>query len=163
MDWFIADTHFSHKNILAYEADNRPYDTIEEHDADLVLKWNSVVKPDDKVYLVGDVAFSSAQHFLGQLNGKIIVVLGNHDYPNKVPNMLQFDHVKVAGAIEYKGGIITHIPVHESQLDRFTFNIHGHLHSLSIEDPRYICVSAEHNYLYPISWTVLEEHVKRLT
>ena len=47
--------------------------------------------------------------------------------------------------IDYKKEyILTHCPIHSSQLDyRYSYNIHGHVHSNSIDDARYINVSAE--------------------
>jgi len=51
--------------------------------------------------------------------------------------------------------------VHESQMHRYTKNIHGHMHSKSIPDPRYVCVSAEHTGLAPILMsTVLMEELR---
>lgn len=52
--------------------------------------------------------------------------------------------------------ILTHVPVHPNQLEhRFQKNIHGHMHSKKLEDPRYVCVSLEHTGLAP----VLLQHV----
>jgi calcineurin-like phosphoesterase family protein len=157
-DFFIADTHLGHKNIINFESrfregKLRDFATIEEHDEFLIKNWNNTVGVNDKVYLVGDVAFSSRQDLLARLSGSIVIVLGNHDYMNKIPAMLEHEHVKVCGSVEYKGGIISHIPVHTSQLERWDFNIHGHLHEDVVEDDgRYICVSAEHTDFTPISW-----------
>lgn len=163
-DWFIADTHFSHKNILAFEPEGRPFDTVEEHDQEIISRWNSVVNHNDRVFLLGDVAFSSAFYHLLFLNGRsIVIVLGNHDYPNKIKQILDTDpRITVCGCLQYKGGILTHIPIHESQLNRYKFNMHGHLHSDIIDDPRYICVSAEQSYLYPIDWDTLKVHIDKL-
>ena len=51
----IADTHFGHKRVIEFEAAARPFATVEEHDAELVRRWNAVVKPKDTVWHVGDV------------------------------------------------------------------------------------------------------------
>ena len=50
MDYFISDLHFGHVNCLAF--DNRPFNTIEEHDEYLIDKWNETVKSDDNVYIL---------------------------------------------------------------------------------------------------------------
>lgn len=159
--WFIGDTHFGHENIIKFDStkDFRPFESIYQHDHVLVENWNSVVQDDDKVYLVGDVAFRSQYQYLGMLKGKITIVLGNHDYANKIDAMLQHPHVKVCGSAEFGGGIITHIPVHPCQLERWKFNIHGHMHTMSIKDARYACVSAEQINLTPIKWEVLRKQI----
>ena len=36
----IADLHFGHKKIITYEIHGCNFLTIEEHDAELVYRWN---------------------------------------------------------------------------------------------------------------------------
>jgi calcineurin-like phosphoesterase family protein len=82
--FFTADTHAGHANIIKYC--NRPFKTAEEMAATIVDNWNSVVvSDDDVVYHMGDVWDVRGHNpglykeFLGALNGKIYLVLGNHD------------------------------------------------------------------------------------
>jgi len=78
--FFTADTHFSHARIL--ELDNRPFKTIEEHDEELIRRWNETVSPDDTVIHLGDVALGKIADSLplvGRLNGFKILKSGNHD------------------------------------------------------------------------------------
>ena len=78
--FFIADTHFGDGNILRYE--NRPFATVEEMDQELVRRWNQKVGEKDTVFHLGDVSAHSAEEdrqLLGQLHGKKVLVLGNHD------------------------------------------------------------------------------------
>lgn len=87
MDWITSDHHFGHKNIIAYE--DRPFSSIEEMDAYMIERWNKTVAPDDTVYHLGDFALSSRQHIIElieQLNGRIVLILGNHDFRNGGPN-----------------------------------------------------------------------------
>jgi len=87
MIWFTADTHFGHKNIIRYC--NRPFGplSIKEHDETLAANWNSVVRKNDVVYHLGDIAFlrgGSARAYrladlVNSLNGKKYLILGNHD------------------------------------------------------------------------------------
>ena len=68
--WVISDTHFGHKNVIKY--DNRPFQDVAAMDEALIKNWNSVVKPGDTIYHLGDFAFSSEDkvcEVLERLNG----------------------------------------------------------------------------------------------
>jgi calcineurin-like phosphoesterase family protein len=141
MRFVIADTHFGHKNILKYEGQSRPFKNIEEHDRELVERWNSVVKDEDKVYHLGDVFFGKKNFELVKaLKGKKRLIMGNHDIYG-VDYKEAFE--KVYGAYIYRDCILTHVPVHPNQFKRFKLNIHGHMHSEKMDDRRYVCVSVE--------------------
>jgi calcineurin-like phosphoesterase family protein len=79
--WLTSDTHFGHKNIIKYC--NRPFSNVDEMNETLIANWNAVVKPEDDIWHLGDVAFctSKAKAFwlLSRLNGRIHIVEGNHD------------------------------------------------------------------------------------
>jgi calcineurin-like phosphoesterase family protein len=145
----VGDTHFGHRKILGFEQGHRPFATVEEMNEALVERWNSVVNKRDTVYHLGDVLFGrDSFKYLARLNGTKKLVAGNHD---QYPTHLYLEHFnKVFGAVELRGCILTHIPVHESQKYRFKKNVHGHLHSKTLPDPWYVCVSVEQNNLYPI-------------
>lgn len=147
----IGDTHFGHKNVLIFEPIYRPFGSIEEHDRTLVEKWNAVVRPCDTVWHLGDVYLGrkDAHGVLAALNGTKNLVLGNHDvYPL---DFYQQYFTHICAATVKHGYILTHIPVHPNQLERrYSGNIHGHLHSASLSDPRYRCVSVEHTNLAPV-------------
>ena len=143
----IADTHFGHAKILEYEPEHRLFSSIEDHDAELVYRWNFTVKKSDTVWHLGDVLLGTKNfEILRELNGIKNLVLGNHDYP--VIKYLEYFN-KVLGSVQLHNCILTHIPVAESQFSRFKANIHGHLHSNTLEDKRYYNVSAERLNLTP--------------
>jgi calcineurin-like phosphoesterase family protein len=78
--WFISDLHFFHKRICEYSG--RPYSSVEEMNEALIINWNSVVKPTDTVWDLGDFSFGDikqTKEVLSKLNGKHNIVLGNHD------------------------------------------------------------------------------------
>ena len=79
-NYYIADMHFSHKKILAY--DNRPFFTVSEMDKTMIDRWNSVVAKNDSVYVLGDMFWCTEKEaisILDKLNGAKILILGNHD------------------------------------------------------------------------------------
>lgn len=139
---FISDTHFGHKNM----AIKRGFSSAEEMNEHIIKKWNSVVNKKDVTYLLGDVSMESKNFYylLDSLNGVKNVILGNHCRRQDIPEMLKYVN-SVAGMIDYKSNyILTHCPVHPSQLEfRYSYNIHGHVHENSLDDPRYINVSCE--------------------
>lgn len=78
--YFIADLHFGHKNVLAY--DNREFPSIEEHDKVLVDNWNSAVGIGDDVWILGDISWYPPMKTISlieQLNGAKHLCVGNHD------------------------------------------------------------------------------------
>ena len=42
--------HFGHKNVIKF--DNRPFNDVDERDAELIRLWNSKVSADDHVYII---------------------------------------------------------------------------------------------------------------
>lgn len=117
-------------------------------------RWNATVTKSDTVWHLGDFSFGKKNlEIAGRLNGTKRLVLGNHDiYP--VQDYLKY-FSKIYGAVEFKGFILTHIPVQEEQFQRYRGNIHGHLHVDTIKDPRYINVSCEQINLTPIAYEEL--------
>lgn len=123
---FIADLHFGHVNMAV----KRGFATVEEHDEHIIAQWNSVVHKQDLTYILGDVTMESAKSYplLDRLNGRKKVVLGNHDMPRDIPELLKYVH-SVSGLTRYKGIWLSHCPVHPMELDhRVPRVIHGHIH-----------------------------------
>jgi calcineurin-like phosphoesterase family protein len=153
--YFISDTHFGHDAVYKFTNfdGSRVRDfanSAEEGDQVMIDRWNSVVKPSDKVYHLGDVAFPRRKlAILGQLNGKKILIKGNHDIFDLKDYTKYF--VDIRGAHELYKMMLTHIPIHPEQLGRFDANIHGHIHDRKIDDKRYVNVSVEQINATPIS------------
>ena len=80
--WFVSDLHFGHRNVISYC--KRPFNSVEEMDVNIIKQWNSQVRSDDVVYFLGDFGISKRkcldESLVGSLNGKKIMILGNHDY-----------------------------------------------------------------------------------
>jgi calcineurin-like phosphoesterase family protein len=139
-----ADTHFGHLKAVTF----RPYATVEEHDRDIIARWNSVVRPKDIVWHLGDVYFREGWKCLGQLNGRKKLVMGNHDTHTMDVYLANFD--RVFGAVSYRDFLLTHLPCHPNQLQRWKLNIHGHMHANVVPDHRYRCVSLERTNYTPV-------------
>ena len=152
---FIADLHLGHKSMAVH----RGFKDEFEQDEHIIACWNSVVHKRDLTYILGDVTMETSKWYfrLDQLNGRKIVVLGNHDMPRDVAELLKYVD-KVAGMIKYKGVFLTHAPIHPMELDyRVSRNIHGHIHSkvvtrekwesgkpiVQVPHEKYHCVSCE--------------------
>ncbi len=138
--YVISDLHLSHKNM----AIKRGFKDEIEHDNFIIEQWNKVVLKKDTVWILGDITMekTSPYELLDKLNGFKKVVLGNHDKPQHVLKLLSYVN-SVCGMIKHKGFILSHCPIHESELFRFSKNIHGHVHENTLPDKRYINVSCE--------------------
>lgn len=137
----ISDLHFGHKNMALH----RGFSSVEEHDSYIINNWNKVVNKRDTVWILGDLTMERSHNYelLNQLKGIKNVVLGNHDMPQHVPELLKYVN-KVCGCFDYKRYILTHVPIHMSEASRHLVNIHGHLHEHSIQNsPKHINVSCE--------------------
>ena len=73
----------------------------------------------------------------------------NHDN-RKCCKKLQELGITVMGCLEYKGYIVTHIPVRYEQAKEFRGNIHGHIHSYEIPSYRYINITGDLNNFTPL-------------
>jgi calcineurin-like phosphoesterase family protein len=75
-----SDNHFWHQNVIRYC--QRPFLTVEEMNEKMIVYWNEVVGPNDTVYHLGDfsMAFRAVEAYTKRLNGKKILIAGNHDF-----------------------------------------------------------------------------------
>lgn len=184
--WVISDTHFGHSNIIkfTYKGTDRPFRggfirrkednglekvkfrDIKHHDEHIVEMWNSLIKPWDKVYHLGDFGDIS---YAKRLNGKIRLILGNHDDQMDKQEMVDsFDKILVSRRFKTDFGVPTifsHFPLHpgnngnESRL----FNVHGHIHEKEIDDPWYLNVCVEQTNMQPLDWDTLAKLIKQRT
>lgn len=158
--FFIGDLHLGHNNILKFSSfRNNMWSNIDEMHRGIVDIWNSKVSDKDTVWVLGDVTFNKKYLYLMcEMRGIKNLVLGNHDNLSIDQYTPYFN--KIFGAIQYKEFMLTHIPIHESELEyRCKYNIHGHMHKTSLKDKRYINVNCDQNECSPIS---LEEIYERI-
>ncbi|USN15385.1 hypothetical protein KIKIMORA_02390 [Brevundimonas phage vB_BpoS-Kikimora] len=155
--WFASDHHLGHeKCCTTFLRDDgtplRPFANAEEMNEALIQRHNEVVKPQDKVYFLGDVAITQKNlPLVGFMHGSKRLIRGNHDiFPTKKYQEFFKEVYGVRVLTEFGGIVLTHVPIHPSQLRRFKVNVHGHLHDKVLEEPGYINVSVEQIDYRPI-------------
>ena len=161
--WIISDTHFGHDNIIKYC--DRPFKDINEMDDYMIQKWNSVVRPGDKVYHLGDVFMGSGQRAYGNLmmlHGKKRLVVGNHDdLKSKVLHKF-FEKISMWRIFKEFGLLLTHVPVHPDNISSIgkkndgtpyheLTNVYGHIHNNPSPEGRYKCVCVEQIDYTPVN------------
>ena len=169
----ISDTHFGHTNSWAKFklADGctpmRPFTSTEEMDEVMVSNWNSVVRPQDHVYHLGDVCISKKSlSIVTRLNGHKRLVRGNHDI-FKTKDYLDVGFKEIYGVRVFTEHnlILSHIPLHPDSLkSRPWKNIHGHLHANTVQGEDaglYRCVSVEQVNYTPVLLEDLKWHIKK--
>lgn len=159
--FFTSDWHLGHQNILTFNRQDgkpvRKFSSVDEMHEYMIDKHNSVVSAADRVYVLGDVCFTNKWLSLVQrFNGRKVLVKGNHDTLKLSQYVEYFDDIR--GVHQFKGIIMSHIPIHHESLARWGVNVHGHLHTNKVlledgtEDFRYLNVSVESlNDYTPIS------------
>jgi calcineurin-like phosphoesterase family protein len=163
--WAIADLHFFHDSCwktfkLPSGQPLRPFSSSEEMNETLVDNWNRLVKPNDKCYILGDISMNkSGLQYVKRLAGHKRIILGNHDDKHSsIYHEIGFD--KILSCKVFSGKfIMTHIPIHESCVDRFTINIHGHLHANYINSPKYLGVSCEQTNYSPLNFDEIDARI----
>jgi calcineurin-like phosphoesterase family protein len=144
MKFFTSDTHFGHRNILAYC--HRPFESIEGHDDVLIENINRTVMPLDDLFHLGDFAFGGGkpEHFIEQINCKNIhLIMGNHD-PHKhdgspTTKLLEcgFATVRSLATVVLEGddanikAQLCHYPIESWRSKAHGYlHLHGHTHGL---------------------------------
>ena len=157
--FLVSDTHFGHAGVCRFTRSDgctplRPWDDAAEMDEAMVAAWNERVRPNDKVYHLGDVVINRrALPTLARLNGDKVLIRGNHDIFRDDEYRKYFRELRAYHVMN--GMILSHIPIHPESLGRFGVNIHGHTHAnrvmvplatsgvLDRIDTRYHCVCVE--------------------
>lgn len=162
--WLYADPHFYHEGVCRFTRHDgsklRPWDNADEMSEWMIAEYNKIVHPEDRVYILGDVAMNrkALDRSVPRLMGRKVPVKGNHDIDKPSFYSQYFDDVRAY--VVKKGFILSHIPIHPASMGRWAVNIHGHLHYNQVmndgdpdyagRDTRYLCVSVEHTDYKPI-------------
>ena len=147
--WFTSDTHFSHTPEFLWGP--RGFSNVSEMNEAIIERWNSVVKPEDIVYHLGDVMLSdniTGMECFKRLNGQIFLIYGNHDTDTRKNLLFTELRGKMLGGwhawlIKYDKFSIymSHYPTltanyDEKHFNQHVINLHGHTHQQA-------------NFLYP--------------
>ena len=179
--FLVSDTHFGHSGVCRFMRNDgvtklRPFEDPDEMDEFMIDAWNKKVKPNDKVYHLGDVVINRrCLPTLARLNGDKVLIRGNHDIFRDDEYSKYFRELRAYHVMN--GMILSHIPLHEASMGRFGTNIHGHLHANRVMkargvnaktgevlysdeiDVRYHCVCVEQTDYAPI---LFEEVIKNI-
>ena len=184
--FYTSDLHFGHQNIIKYSG--RPYGSVEEMNEALIENWNNVVRPDDDVWVLGDVAMGKIAESLPlckRLNGTKFLVPGNHDrcwVGNKKWTTGQkmyadagFNIVAptIVSSIGKKNFLMCHFPYEgdSHDADRYTEHrpkdfglpiVHGHVHEKWRVNGRQFNVGVDVNNYTPVHVDVIAEWLDTL-
>ena len=184
--WFTSDTHFSHENIIKFC--RRPFSNVEEMDNTIIENWNKTIPQDGLVFHLGDFAWGGApiwRNIREKLNGKIILITGNHDWkngPQSMDAMLKLFE-RVAQQMYIRIGdrcmILNHCPLlcyggTYRKPDQLVYNLHGHVHLTPSKNtgkdfermakfswPTQYDVGVDFNNFTPISWNEVNAKIEQ--
>ena len=163
--FIIADTHFAHANVLEYEP-TRKVVLGDYPDDRMVELWNQTVGKDDIVFHLGDFAFKSeaVRTWSQKLNGIKYLLRGNHDKSAQTyldsgfAEVIDFPakgepayHIADVNGVRI---LFSHYPIVTDGFDdthwrylsnvfdrgRCDINIHGHIHSMQLNEK--FCINA---------------------
>lgn len=128
--YFTSDLHLGHRTAAVL----RGFDSVAEHDAQVVYSLMQPLEKRDLLWVLGDIAWSP-QHLapLGAIPCPMKAVLGNHDTMDTQVYLKRFEWV--GGAVRYKNLWLTHIPIHPQEIYRCAANVHGHIHKNAATPP----------------------------
>lgn len=155
--FFTSDTHFNHANIIKFC--NRPFKDVEQMNDVMIANWNSVIGKDDTVFHLGDFCLGSAAEWtkiLDRLNGKIYLIMGNHDLKNIRQGFIsRFEHVAMQMRIEIgkKRIYLCHYPFlcFEGSYKDDVWQLFGHVHTRRSNSG---IDAGRLQYLYPTQYDV---------
>ena len=132
--FFTSDTHLGHFNICKYC--HRPFESRSQMDQTLIKNWNEVVPEDGIVVHCGDFMLphkddiKEYMHYLNQLNGRVLLLRGNHDRAG-----LDWENEKLIAVRDQAMVIVDGVKIFAQHYPCAAFNgdyhVYGHVHTLS--------------------------------
>ncbi len=149
MRYYISDCHFYHNALLAH-MDKRGFESVEKMNEAMIEAWNSRVRKNDEVVILGDFSWGTTEQteeILKQLKGKKFLIRGNHDLfleDKKFDASKYFGWVKDYAELSdnKRKVVLSHYPIacYNGQYRRneqgvpTAFMLHGHIHSTQDQD-----------------------------
>lgn len=186
MIYFTSDLHLSHDRDFIFGP--RGFKNVQEHDKTIIKNWNSVVKDEDTIYILGDIMLNdnvNGMRCFNQLKGTKYIILGNHDTKERIELYKNLPNTQVIGyATMFKYGkynfYLSHYPTitsnndSEKPLIRKIINLFGHTHQSTNfyenQDAMYhVGLDSHSNYPIPIEKIISDcenhhkEYLKKLT
>lgn len=175
MIYFSSDLHFNHNKDFLYKP--RGFDSIDAMNMAVVSNWNSVITNEDDVYILGDLMLGDNEagiSLLKMLNGKLHIILGNHDTESRIELYKTLKNViEICYAIQlkYKKAyfFLCHYPVITANFDdqlpwaKHLINLFGHTHQqyTFYNDNLYMYnVGLDAHNCYPVSIEQIIEDIK---
>jgi len=159
--FFTADTHFGHSRIIKYC--NRPFQNHEEMDESIIQRFNSVIKKGDRLYHLGDVAWSSwpVGQFFDRLNTKsVFLVWGNHDGEfTRHPNIICYWDLKRLKMPERSVYLCHYAMRSWCGKSDGVYQLYGHSHGTLPGLGRQMDVGVDTNNFYPYEWAEIRQRL----
>ena len=175
MIYFTSDIHFGHTNIIKYS--KRPYvrdgiNDVNFMNNDIINKYNSVVRPDDTVYILGDVSFDPEPGmYLSRMVGRKHLIFGNHDLKSKAKLAPYFESMQDYLVIKVNDPVgnisvpvvMFHYPIASwDKAHHGSWHLHGHSHgSYKIPYGRILDVGVDCNQMMPFSLPDVARYMHR--
>lgn len=173
--WFISDTHFGHSNIIKYC--DRPFESVKEMNQRIVDEWNKVVKKNDVVFHLGDFSLTNTkttQHIIDSLNGKIHLIVGNHEKSVLNPAHIRKKFETISDLLEivveddelgigYAPIVMCHYPLMSwNKSYHGAWHLFGHVHgTIEHPSPNAYEVGVDVNNFAPVSYEKLKEIITK--
>lgn len=161
LNWFYSDPHFGHASIIKYC--DRPFRDVEEMEKVFIERYNDHVDQNDVVLWCGDCSYRLKElpEILSRMNGRKILIRGNHDKAAGYMAKLGFDlvmdelvlhignrtcrvsHYPYAGAGHIGGKKDERYLDRRPQRQKGEVLIHGHTHSKKRRDGTMIHVGVD--------------------
>lgn len=163
--FFTGCLHFGHSKIIGYC--NRPFNTLQEMDDELIHNWNITINKNDIIYVLGDFAWKHWDKYANRLKGIKYLIKGNHDKrSNKFYiESCGFNSVSMLLNIRINKQPITLCHYAMRVWDKSHFNawhLYSHSHGRLRPMGKSYDIGVDNNSFFPISFEKIEEIMNNL-